>query len=798
MPFAALTFSGWNWLWPSAAFLLVCLVLLAWSYRVSPGGPLRWVCLALKVLGLLALAVCLLEPLWFGQRAKPGSNLFAVVADNSEGMQIKDQGENQTRGEQLQKLVDPAQARWLAEMSDTFELRRYVFDARLQATNDFHELVFDGGASGIGAALKTIGERFQGRNLAGVVLLTDGNATDLRDPLPDLSKLPPIYPVVIGKPGAVRDISLQQVAVSQTAFEDAPVTIQADVSVAGFAGQPISAKVIDRDGKVVKEDVHPGRANGEVVPFHFELKPDQSGLSFYKVKTALQSVADAKDGSVKSDEATLANNDRVFVVNRDAGPYRILYVSGRPNWEFKFLNRAVQEDKEIELSGIIRAAKREPKFTFLGRDGETSNPLYRGFGNQNPEEVQQYDQPVLIPINPRDEKEGILLQAGFPRVAEDLYDYHAIILDDLEYEFFNIDQANLLQKFVSERGGGLLMLGGMESLQEGAYARTPIGDMLPVYLDRTQEMTRGPVAGMRFDLTREGWLQPWARIRDNEGEEKSRREAAPAFDVVNRVRGVKPGASVIASLQTPGGGGDIPALVTQRFGRGRTAVLTVGDLWSWGMSSADAHEDMDKTWRQFARWLVSDVPKRVELTVEPQAEEAANSVVLQVRVRDAKYQPLDEANVQVEVQPVVFSGTANPEAAKPLTLRAEPALTEPGLYQVSYISRSTGGYKATATVTNNVGAEIGRAEAGWSVDLAADEFRSLVPNVALMESLARKTGGEVIMADKLEDFVKKLPNLKAPVMESWSYPLWHTTTMFAFALACLLGEWGIRRWKGMP
>src|SRR5690349_5421894 len=184
MPIAALTFSGWNWLWPSAAFLLVCLFLLVWSYRASPGGPLRWVCLALKVLGLVALAICLLEPLWFGQRAKPGSNLFAIVADNSQGMQIKDQGETQTRGEQLQKLVDPAQAKWLAEMSDTFELRRYVFDARVQATTDFHELVFDGTASSIGAALKTIGERFQGRNLAGVVLLTDGNATDLRDPLP--------------------------------------------------------------------------------------------------------------------------------------------------------------------------------------------------------------------------------------------------------------------------------------------------------------------------------------------------------------------------------------------------------------------------------------------------------------------------------------------------------------------------------------------------------------------------------------------------------------------------------------
>lgn len=143
-------------------------------------------------------------------------------------------------------------------------------------------------------------------------------------------------------------------------------------------------------------------------------------------------------------------------VDRGEGPFRVLYVSGRPNWEFKFLNRAIDEDRQVQLVGLIRVAKREPKFDFRGRVGETSNPLFRGFGNQSPDEVQRYDQPVLVRLNTRDETE---LRAGFPRTPEDLYGYHAVILDDLEAEFFAPEQALLLQKFVSERGGGLLMLG---------------------------------------------------------------------------------------------------------------------------------------------------------------------------------------------------------------------------------------------------------------------------------------------------------------------------------------------------
>jgi len=223
----------------------------------------------------------------------------------------------------------------------------------------------------------------------------------------------------------------------------------------------------------------------------------------------------------------------------------------------------------------------------------------------------------------------------------------------------------------------------------------------------------------------------------------------------------------------------------------------VGDIWKWGMTDAAAHSDMDKTWRQLVRWLVSDVPNRVDLTVEPQPDDANNAVRLQVRVRDEKFQPLDDAAVNIEVQPVLFDGTAG-ALANPIRLLAEPALSEPGLYEATYIPRLTGGYKATAVVTNSVGAEVGRSEAGWSADLAADEFRSLTPNVALMEAIARKTGGQVIAAADLNSFARRLPGFKAPVMETWSYPLWHTPVMFAFALACLLAEWGVRRWKGLP
>ncbi len=201
-----------------------------------------------------------------------------------------------------------------------------------------------------------------------------------------------------------------------------------------------------------------------------------------------------------STEATLANNSRVVVVDRGRGPYRILYVSGRPNWEYKFLQRAVVEDDQVQLVALMRIARREPKFEFRGRAGESSNLLFRVFGSQSKEEVERYDQPVLVRLNTKDEHE---LRGGFPKLPEDLYGYHAIIIDDLEAEFFTPDQLMLIQKFVSERGWRLpSLLGGAEIVSGGqSRNRTPVGDMLPVYLDQPSDGK--PPGELRLTFTRE-------------------------------------------------------------------------------------------------------------------------------------------------------------------------------------------------------------------------------------------------------------------------------------------------------
>ena len=789
--FASLFFSGLNWLWPATALVGAALVLVFWSYRGTPApSVLRTTCSVLKLLGILLLGLCLLEPLWSGQRAKPGANVFVILADNSQGMQIRDRGETKSRGDVLRENLGGKPDDWTAKLEAGFQVRRYIFDSRVQPTKDFSELNFDGRATALDAALRQVTERLQGQPVAGILLMSDGNATDVTGEPSDLRGLPPVYPVVIGRDDAIKDISIQKTTVSQTAFEDAPVTIQADVVAAGYAGERVTARLLDASGKRVGEHTLDVKRDDTPVAFRFELRPEKPGLSFYRLQVGAQKEIDSTNDLSRIAEATLANNQRVLTVDRGREPRRILYVSGRPNWEFKFLNRALSEEEQVQLVGLIRIAKREPKFQFRSREGESSNPLFRGFGNQSKEEIEQYDKPVLVRLNTKDEFE---LRGGFPKTVEDLYAYQAIIVDDLEAEFFTRDQMMMVQRFVSERGGGFLMLGGVESFQRGAYQRTPIGDILPIYLDRGAES--GPVSELKMDLTREGWLAPWTRLRSTEAEEKKRLESMVPFQSLNVVRDSdkKPGASVLATV-TDQNNKSHPALVVQRFGLGRSAALLLGDFWHGVLHDDGIHRDRDKAWRQLVRWMVADVPNRFDLQVTPVKNDPNQALQIQVRARDKKFLPLDNAIVRLTVQTMT---NLSSKATNVVNLTAEPSLTEPGLYEAVFIPRDAGAYRAEATVLDPNGAEAGRAEAGWTADPAAEEFKSLKPNRALMETIARQSGGEVIALNRLDEFVRGLPDRKAPVTENWSFPLWHTPIIFLLALACFIAEWGLRRWKGL-
>ena len=326
----------------------------------------------------------------------------------------------------------------------------------------------------------------------------------------------------------------------------------------------------------------------------------------------------------------------------------------------------------------------------------------------------------------------------------------------------------MIRQFVSGRGAGLLMLGGQEMFQGKRFAESTLGELAPVYVRSGTESPSGP---FRLDLTREGMLQPWLRLRDNATEEKVRLRRMPKFASANRVGELKAGAYQFASA-TDSSGNERPAVAIHRFGSGKVGAITVTDFWRWSMRRDPEHaDDAAQAWRQIGRWLVADVPRRGTVSTNVDADNP-DKVRIRVNVLDEEYLPMDNANVSLSVRG---------PTGKPLDLEAKPVAQSAGLYEAAYFGDLPGEYTVSSRIEAPDGESIAAQETGWAKQIAGREFDQLGPNVTLLQKIAESSGGSLVEEDELDQFLGRMETSKVPVTETWVYPLWHRGWVIALA-----------------
>ena len=95
-------------------------------------------------------------------------------------------------------------------------------------------------------------------------------------------------------------------------------------------------------------------------------------------------------------------------------------------------------------------------------------------------------------------REGLRLQVrapqAMPESLTEMNGYDAVILSDVAAHRLSERTMVLLRDYVEKLGGGLVMIGGMNSFGVGGYYRTPIEELLPVKIRAPDEEERQSVA----------------------------------------------------------------------------------------------------------------------------------------------------------------------------------------------------------------------------------------------------------------------------------------------------------------
>ncbi|MGE3525811.1 MAG: glutamine amidotransferase, partial [Gemmatimonadales bacterium] len=626
-------------------------------------------------------------------------------------------------------------------LAGKFRLRFYRFSNVTDRIAAPESLAYGGARTDLARALRYARQDLAGVPLAGVVVLTDGahNAgTPLTEPVLEYrADRIPVYPVGLGTERLAKDIEIGRLDLPRTVLEGASVVVDVPVSQSGFNGQTVTLDVEEDNRIVSRQEVRLGDGPATA---RVHLTASTPGSHRYRF-------------SIRPQEGELVreNNAREALISVESKSEKILHVEGEPRFEVKFLRRAVAGDSNLQVVTLQRTA--EGKFLRLGVDSADE------------------------------------LIAGFPRTREELFRYRGIILGSVEASFFTHDQLAMIDDFVSERGGGLLVLGGRLSYAVGGYPGTALASLLPVELaPKATGDTSSFFAEVKVEPTPVGLAHPALQISDNPDSSAARWPTLPELSVLNPVTQAKPGASTLLTGVSENGNRYI-VMAWQRYGRGKVIAFPVQDSWIWQMHADIPLEDQthETLWRQLLRWLVSYVPEPVSVTLSTDQVEVGEALDVMAEVRDSAYSMLNGADVMAAI--------TDPTGAVD-TIPLTWAVQTDGEYHAEYTPERAGPYQVEVTARRG-GTPVGRARASLQAGPIPAEYFGAGMRGDDLRSLAAETGGRFYTADDLDKLAEDVQYTEAGTTVRETRDLWDAPVIFLLLLGLIGAEWTLRRKWGL-
>jgi len=727
-------------LWLMAIGILIAAALLFWQVRRNHGmlSGLRPVAIWVLETCMVALILFLLwHPALSIATLRPQQNVVAVLVDDSRSMAIADS--SGTREAAAKAVLNSG---LLKSLGERFQVRIYKFGKEPARIPNLDPVTGAEPATRIGDTLERVLAESSSLPLGAIVMLSDGadnsGGIDLATIEAIRRQRIPVHTIGFGKEHPGRDVEVTDAVISARALPKSRLTALVTLQSNGLSGS--KSRIVIRDsGKVLASQEVTLKADGE----------SQTESVAFNVGDAGPKTLDIAVQPVSGEENT-QNNSIARVVDVENKKPRILYFDGEEQWEYKFIRRAVDDypDLGIELASMDRT---------------TENKILRQF----PASMSEHD-----------------LEEGFPAKPEELFPFQALIIGSAEANYFTATQQQLIKDFVDKRGGGLLFTGGRYALAEGGYQSSPLADLIPTRLPASKgtfHIVQTPV-----ELTPQGAQSIICRLDDDPAKNLARWKTIPVLANYQEVGEAKPGATTLL-VSRPQGKGPQPLLVTENYGRGRTAVMATSGSWRWKMWLDHADRTHATFWQQLMRYLVTDTPGQVTAGTPRQMLSDDTRVPIRVEVRDKQFNPVTNAKVQAR-----FTG---PDGAM-ATLELTPQPLEEGVYTGEWSAEKPGSYVAEV-IAGREQEELGRDLLTFRREDGVAENFHTSQNRELLEKLSEQTGGRYYKPSDASKLSNEISYSEAGITTRETRDLWDMPALFLLVLSLRASEWLLRRRWGV-
>jgi uncharacterized membrane protein len=561
---------------------LALTILTVWTYLGVSRDSVRRIALVLglRLAALLVACLAVLRPsVAYRNELKAPSTLLLAI-DASSSMSIQDEFDSQARWTRLLDTLKKAEAKLgQLQAEQNIDILRYRFDSDVGELDPSASPV--GKRTDFGELLHQLDEKHRGDNrVRSLLILSDGADNGTRYAALELAgrwrARSTIHTVGFGNPATSErqsDIAFSQDGIKA---EPAPVpvkgelTLTAFVDAMGFENAPVTIRLLldDKEMPIDKlfineRDVTKERDRRLPKSANNELKvvctaPDKPG----EIKVTLK--IDPLPG-----EVTESNNEISTFVTVAKEGLSILLVDKLRTWEPQFLCDALRMDPTIRL-----------RVVWMRKDGAPAANQADLFQFDK----QHYDVIILGDVTARQ------LTAGNPGVLATIH------------------------RLVSEKGTGLMMLGGAFTFGNSDWQGTDIDKLLPVKLD-----VRGQVTGdVKIQPVAEQLQQYIMSLADRPQDNARIWEQLLPLNGMTRLGKPRDGAFELARAAN----GE-PILVGQTYGNGRTLAFAGDSTWRW-RNSPETLPIHSRFWKQVALWLAKQEERKGNLVVKPDARRLAS------------------------------------------------------------------------------------------------------------------------------------------------------------------------------
>jgi hypothetical protein len=603
----------------------------------------------------------------------------------------------------------------------------------------------------------------------GLVLLTDGRHNGPASPVAKAAALGrlgvPVYPIVLGSRTPPTDVSIARVQAPASVFLGAEATVEAAVQVNALSGRTLTLELQHAGQPPIVERIqHPGGSRLHTVRVPVRL--EEAGAHPITIRVRPE-----------PEDTHPENDSRTVTIQAADDKAKVLLIDGEARWEYHYLASALSRDRSINVESVLFAQPRIGKTI----DGDDAAALPARVLPSEPDALDRYD---------------------------------AIVLGDVSPEQLSAENRERLDRYVSERGGTLIVIAGKRAMP-GAYFRPslehdPLRKLLPL---ESMKMI-APPNGFSVVPTPGGSLASFLQL-DNTPETSAERWSELPRHYWGVVGRAKPGASVLATEREPVGAdtGDPGAwekehalVAWHNVGFGRVLFVGIESTWRMRLRVGDALHH--RLWGQVLRWAASDQalivgnstvrfgPRRA---IVPQGED----VEIAARWLDAKnpLKPNTPAAVRV-VRPVagkpdeaVATVPLTRPESRPRELAAQLHGLPPGEYAVELAIPD----RANDLTTSGPNGVMAPLRAWFRVTpRESAELSDLSCDIPLLEEIAAKSGGRVFVAEEAAELAPLLASrsVTRDVEHEWRLAeSWPTLIV----LLVLLGfEWAMRKWAGLP